>query len=201
VEVRSTVGPSRALTAPAPDKAASSAGDTPPSGPTITRIRPEPGTGRRASGIAAAGSSRTASSADATCPSSSLVVTGPLTSGSQDRRACLAASRAAARQRPSARSPRSPCQRVTQRCADQGMMASTPASVISSTASWPRSPLGSACATVTAGWGRGSVWRERTASATAPGRVAVTVHCATSPAPSVTSTRSPGRNRRTVAAW
>ena len=79
-------------------------------------------------------------------------------------------------------------------------MTSTPASVISSTASSPRSPLGIAWSTAIRGCGGGSVRRPQTVSSSSAGRAAATTHSATSPAPSVTSTRSPGTSRRTVLA-
>ena len=108
--------------------------------------------------------------------------------------------RAALRHLASARSPRSPCQRTTQRCAAHGMMASTPTSVISSTASSPRSPLGSAWTTVIRGSGAGTLWTDRTESVTESLATDCTAHSAIIPAPSLTSARSPGRSRRTAAA-
>src|SRR5690242_16270144 len=199
-EVRSTVGPSRAITASARASSCASAGLTPPSGPTIRMMSPAAGNSSALSATGPAGSSSTAMLAVATRRASSAVVTGSVTSGSQARRDCLAAWAAAARHRASARSPRSPAQRVTQRCAAQGTITSTPPSVIRSTARGPRSPLGSAWATTRAGSGRGSLRRARTLSSIVPAPAAVTTHSATSPAPSVRSARSPTARRRTVAA-
>ena len=105
----------------------------------------------------------------------------PVTSGTRPRRACLAASRAVDRHRASARSPRSPCHRATQRSAAQGTITSTPASVISSTASWPRSPFGMAWTTARAGSGAGSTVRCRTASSSRPRWARVTTHAASWP--------------------
>src|SRR5215467_386995 len=171
--------------APAWVSCAASAGLTPPSGPTITRMPPLPGRPTSLSATGPAGSSSTAR---------------VVTSGSQARRDCLAAWAAAARHRARARSPRAPSQRVTQRCAAQGTITSTPPSVIRSTASGPWSPLGRACATTRTGSGRGSLRRARTLSCNVPAPAAVTTHSATSPAPSVRSARSPTARRRTVAA-
>src|SRR5262245_8703742 len=199
-EVRSTVGPSRAAAAPAWASCCASAGLIPPSGPTISRMSPAAGKSSALSATGAAGSSSTATLAVATRRASSAVVTGPVTSGSQARRDCLAAWAAAARHRASARSPRAPSHRVTQRCAAQGTITSTPPSVIRSTASGPCSPLGSAWATTRAGSGRGSLRRASTLSSSVPALAAVTTHSATSPAPSVRSARSPTPSRRTVAA-
>src|SRR6185312_608199 len=201
VEVRSTVGPRWAATAPAPANAAVSAGLSPPSGPTITTRSPDDGSGSVLSAVAAPGSSSTASAADPTARITSWVDASAATSGNLARRACLAASRAVARQRASARSPRSPCHWVTQRCAAQGTTTSTPASVINSTASGPRSPLGSACTTTTAASAGGSARRDGTARCSTPSPACVTTHSARLPAPSVTSARSPGARRRTVAPW
>src|SRR6516225_2835829 len=199
-DVRSTVGPSRAITAPAPASSCASAGLTPPSGPTTSMMSPAAGKSSALSATGPAGSSSTAMLAVATRRASSAVVTAPVTSGSQARRDCLAAWAAAARHRASARSPRSPAQRVTQRCAAQGTITSTPPSVIRSTASGPCSPLGSAWATTSTGSGRGSLRRASTLSSSVPALAAVTTHSATSPAPSVRSARSPTPSRRTVAA-
>ncbi len=85
------------------------------------------------------------------------MVAGFVISGSQARLDCLAASRAVARHLARALSPRSACHFVIERSAAQGITASTPISVISSTASSPRSPLGSAWATVSSGCGGGIV--------------------------------------------
>src|SRR5215471_8989357 len=201
VEVRSTVGPRWAPTAPASVSAAVSAGLGPPSGPTITTRSPGDGSGSELSAVPAPGSSSTARAADRTARATSGVDASVATSGNLALRACLAASRAVARQRASARSPRSPCHWVTQRCAAQGTITSTPASVISSTASGPRSPLGSACTTTTAGSAGGSIRRDLTARCSTPPPACVTTHSARLPAPSVTSARSPGARRRTVAPW
>ena len=79
------------------------------------------------------------------------------TRGNHARRACFAASRAVVRQRASDFSARSPRQTATDRDAAHGTMVATPTSVRTSTASSPRSPLGSAWTTVTHGSGSGAV--------------------------------------------
>ena len=108
-----------------------------------------------------------------------------VTSGIHARRDCLAASRAVARHFASERAPRSALPHGTQRAAAQGMIRSTPTSVISSTASSPRSPLGMAWTTVIAGSGPGhrppGLHGQLEPRA---GMAAATTHSATRPAPS-----------------
>ena len=200
VDVRSTVGPSRASIAPASRRAARSAGLMPPSGPTISITSPSAGRVSPCS-LSAASASRTIAQAAAEARfATAAVLAGPAMSGSQARRDCLAASRAVARHLPRARSPRSPCQRVTERSADHGSTASTPTSVISSTASSPRSPFGSAWATTRRGCGGGTARVTRISIVTESLPTAVTTPSASVPAPSLTSARSPARRRRTAAA-
>src|SRR5262249_30549824 len=201
VEVRNTVGPRWAPTAPAAASAAVSPGLSPPPGPTITSTSPDGGSGSVLSAAPAPGSSSMARVADLAARTTSPVDASPATSGNLARRACLAASRAVARQRASALSPRSPCHWVTQRCAAQGTIASTPASVLSSTATWPRAPLGSAGTAASAGGAAAPAGRDKTASCSTPPPACVTTPPPTCPAPSVTSARSPGASRRTVAPW
>ena len=104
-----------------------------------------------------------------------------MTSGIQARRDCLAASRAVSRHLASERSPRAPCHTGMQRAAAHGTIRSTPTSVISSTASSPRSPLGMAWTTVIAGSGRGTSRRACTVSPRPPSAGPATTHSATSP--------------------
>ncbi len=129
------------------------------------------------------------------------MVASSVTSGSQARRDCFAASRAVLRHLARAFAPRSACHFVIERSAAHGITASTPTSVISSTASSPRSPLGSAWATTRRGCGGGTVCTARTSSVTESLPTPVTTHSASVPAPSLTSARSPARSRRTAAAW
>ena len=77
-----------------------------------------------------------------------------VTVGSHERRDCLAASRAVACHFACDFAARSPFQTATEREAAHGTIRSTPTSVSTSTASSPRSPLGSAWTTVIAGSGR-----------------------------------------------
>ena len=97
------------------------------------------------------------------------VASGPVTSGIQARRDCLAASRAVACQRASALPARSARHRATQRSACQATTASTPTSVMVSTASSPRSPLGMAWTTTILGSAAGSARLASTASSITPG--------------------------------
>ena len=142
--------------APARRKASPSASVIPPSGPTTTIRSPDGGGSSVPRLWAAPGSSTTAQAAFSIIAATSAAEAGSVTSGIQARRDCLAASRAVARHLATERSPRAPCQTGTQRAAAHGTMRSTPASVISSTASSPRSPLGMAWTTVIAGSGRGT---------------------------------------------
>ena len=87
-----------------------------------------------------------------------------------------------------------------ERSADHGSTASTPTSVISSTASSPRSPFGSAWATTSRGCGGGTARVTRISIVTESLPTAVTTPSASVPAPSLTSARSPARRRRTAAA-
>ncbi len=201
VEVRRTVGPRRASMAPDSRRAARSAALIPPSGPTSSRISPVSGNGNSWSFADASASRTIARVAAATRLARVAVVARSVTSGSQARLDCLAASRAVARHLARALSPRSACHFVTERSAAQGITASTPISVISSTASSPRSPLGSACATVSSGCGGGTVCTARMSSVTKFLPTSLTTPSATVPAPSPTSARSPARSRLTAAAW
>ena len=90
--------------------------------------------------------------------------------------------------------------RATQRYACQAMNASAPASVASSTASSERSDLGSACTTVTLGDAGGTASRLSTRAVNRPLPTSSTTQCARAPAPSLRSSFSPGRTRRTLAA-
>ena len=154
VDVRSTSSPSRTATAPAPANAATSSSVSPPSGPTTTTIRPVVGHGERGERrgrllVQHDGEVGRADQRDDVGRSWPAAAT----SGSHDRRACLAASRAVARQRASDFAARSPFQTATRREAAHGTIRATPISVSTSTASSPRSPLGSAWTTTTAGSG------------------------------------------------
>ena len=144
-DVRRTVGPSRAGTAPAAASAAGLGGarPRPPArrSPRCRRAGGQPRCCSAASG--ASGSSRIASAAAGDPPRDvrrALRAGAPR--GSTARRDCLAASRAVARQRASALPARSPRHRATQRSACHGTMASTPTSVMISTASSPAVALG-----------------------------------------------------------
>src|SRR5690348_8041864 len=188
--------------APAAPKAVPSSPVIPPSGPTTTSRSPDSGRLRRPRLAAAPGSSTIAHAAfpisSATWPTEASGVT----SGIQARRDCFAASRAVSRHLASERSPRAPCHTGTQRAAAHGTMRSTPTSVISSTASSPRSPFGMAWTTVIAGSGYGTCRLACTVSSrppVPPRDGPATTHSATRPAPSATSARSPGRSLRTAA--
>ncbi len=130
-----------------------------------------------------------------------MLVAASATSGNRTRRDCLPASRAVARHLASAFAPRSPFHWVMQREADHGTIASTPTSVMVSTASSPRSPLGSACTTVSRGVSTGSsaISPSRTISRSLPS-VPSTSPAAQRPAPSVRTTSSPARSRFTETA-
>ena len=104
-----------------------------------------------------------------------------MTVGSHERRDCLAASRAVACHFACDFAARSPFQTATERAAAHGTIRSTPTSVSTSTASSPRSPLGSACTTVKAGLGPLGAYDGRS-TATANTRLPVD---ATSPAAEV----------------
>ena len=86
---------------------------------------------------------------------------------------------------PAPLSTRSSRQRVTQRAAVHGTIRSTPSSVARSTASGPRSPLGSACTSTNSGVGAGTSKRARDRAPAGPA----------GPAPS-TSPSATGRGRR-----
>ncbi len=109
----------------------------------------------------------------------SAVDASGVTSGNHARRACLAASRAVARHLASDFAARSPRQTATDRAAAHGTIRATPISVSSSTASSPRSPLGSAWTTTISGAGRGTDETERTTTSSRALPVAVTSHSAT----------------------
>jgi hypothetical protein len=188
------------MTAPAAAKASFSVGEIPPSGPTTRTISPSAGTAAAVSGSAASGSRTIASAAAEMRRAAADRSACSVTSGNHDRLLCLAASCAAELQRARDRPPRSPRQIATDRCAAHGTMTSAPASVSSSTASSPRSPLGIACRTASRGCGSGSALRAQTVRSSSAGRDVATTHSATRPAPSVMSTRSPGVSRRTVLA-
>ena len=145
--------------------------------------------------------STSARSAPATSAATSGVVARSDTVGNHVRRACLAASRAVDRHLSADFAARSPFHTATQREAAQGTTTATPTSVSTSTASSPRSPFGNAWTTTMLGTGAG--W-SRTADTTTSNElfeVAVTSPTAERPAPSVSTTASPTRSRRTVTAW
>ena len=123
------------------------------------------------------------------------------TSGTHARRLCLAASRAVRRHFSSALSPRAPCHCAIDRAAAHGTISSTPSSVIVSTASSARSPLGSAWTTTRRGSGAGTVRRavdpQLETVRRDRGRPRTRRAC---PRPSPTSTCSPTVSRRTRAA-
>ena len=123
------------------------------------------------------------------------------TSGNHDRRACLAASRAVERQRDSDFTARSPFQTATLRDAAQGTIRAAPISVSISTASSPRSPLGSACTTTSSGSGRAASRTAATVTVKTRLPVLATSPVTERPAPSVSTTGSPTRSRRTATAW
>src|SRR5690606_32626067 len=201
VEARSTVGPSRTTCAPAPASTSSSSSLTPPSGPTTRSRSPESGNSAEASGTSVDSCSTRAASARRTSSANCLVVTGSATSGTQARRACLAAWKAVLRHRAKALAPRGPSSHLaTQRAARQGSTESTPASVASSTANSPRSPLISACASRTRSAGCSTCQVSATSSCKESLATDTTWHRAIPPRPSDSSNCSPGRRRRTVAA-
>ena len=132
----------------------------------------------------------------------SLVVIALRDLGEASRRDCLPASRAVDRHLPAPSRPRSPFHRVMQRAACQGTIASTPVSVIVSTATSPRSPLGSAWTTVMRG--RGSAPRPYAGDRDVQPVLALDrLHGPVRPvpAPSVRTTASPARSRFTETAW
>jgi hypothetical protein len=94
-----------------------------------------------------------------------------------------------------------PVQRATQRDACQATNASAPASVASSMANSERSDFGSACTTVILGVGVSMVRRSNTRAVMVPLPTSSMTQWAISPAPSPRSSFSPGRVRRTFAAW
>src|SRR6478735_2022595 len=200
VEVRSTSAPSRTETAPAATNAATSSSDSPPSGPTTTTMRPA-GTSTAARDAVAASCSTTARSASAAKAATSAVEASSATLGNHERRACLAASRAVARHLASDFAARSPFQTATLRDAAHGTTRATPISVSTSTASSPRSPLGSACTTTTSGAGGSTDHIVSTVSVKTRLPVVATGPSTDVPAPSVRTTRSPTRSRRTATAW
>ncbi len=170
----------------------------PPSGPTTSTTSPSAASSMPVSGCSASScSTRSCPGSAATCGSRC----GSVTAGHHARRDCLAASRAVARHFSSERAPRSPCHCWTQRAAIHGTISSTPTSVASSTASSPRSPLASAWARTRRGAGASSTDRAVTARRTRSWPRPVTTQVARAPSPSTTSTTSPVRSRRTVAAW
>ena len=147
---------------------AGTGGHRPPRTRPVPRARRRPPARRRARCRRAAGSSAAASGA-APSSCSTAANAAPASSGG-DRGGVVRlghlgepqppgllarlARRGCATWRATSR-PRSPFQRVTQRDAAHGTIASTPVSVMVSTASSPRSPLGSACTTVMRGAGGG----------------------------------------------
>ena len=151
VDVRSTSAPSRTASTPAARNATTSPSVSPPSGPTTTATVPVDGMDSSASGLRDCSCSTTARSASASSPQTSRVVIRSVTSGTCGRRDCLLAAWAADRHFATPLAMRSSRQRVTQRDAAQGTIRSTPSSVARSTASGPRSPLGSACTRTNAG--------------------------------------------------
>ena len=201
-EVRSTVGPSRAATAPAPASAAVSAGLTPPSGPTITTMI--------AAARAAARCSARRRRPDRAAPPARPPATRPVDVrrgrqaghlGDQARRDCLAASRAVARQRASAllRPVAAPAGHAALGRPGHDHVHARPRSSAPPPARRDRP------------WGSPAPPRpgaRRAARCAGPGRPAPARPAGPrsprtrrpAPAPSVTSTRSPGASRRTVAA-
>ena len=161
--------------------------------------------------IRSAGPVRDSCSASTTAPAAtssptrvtnSAVDTGPVTEGMCARRDCLAADRATAAQRRRPLSTRvDPSHLATQREACHGTNPSAPASVASSMASSERSDFGSACTTVTGGAGAGTLRRSSTRADSLPLPTSSMTQCASVPSPSLRSSRSPGRIRRTLAAW
>jgi hypothetical protein len=81
------------------------------------------------------------------------------------------------------------------------MKSSAPASVASSIANSERSDFGMACTTVTGGRGGGASRRCSTRAVRLRLSTLITTQSATVPAPSESTSDSPGRIRRTVAAW
>ena len=201
VEVRSTSAPSRTARTPAASNAASSSSAIPPSGPTTTTIEPVAGTDRSANASTASSWSTTARSAAASSATTSAVVASGATVGNHERRACLAASRAVADHFACDLVARSPRQTATDRDAAHGTIMSTPISVSISTASSPRSPLGSACTTVTDGCAGSTSSTDDTVTVKTRLPVDATSPSAVVPAPSVSTTCSPTRRRRTATAW
>ena len=100
------------------------------------------------------------------------------------------------RQRASDFSARSPRHTATDRVAAHGTMVATPTSVSTSTASSPRSPLGSAWTTVTRGVGSGAVATSSTPRSAVACRSRSPHRSPSFRAPSVRTRRSPGRRRR-----
>ena len=96
---------------------------------------------------------------------------------------------------------RSPFQTATDREAAQGTTRATPISVSSSTASSPRLPFGIAWTTVTTGSASGASTTDATVTSNARLAVEATSPVATRPRPSVSTTLSPTRSRRTATAW
>ena len=133
----------------------------PPSGPTTITISPRPGTGRSASGPEAASCEHDRH--DASRSSCDDLVGGDDVGDLGEPRAPrllggLAGGGPPPRERLAGPSPR---QTATDRDAAHGTITSTPISVSISTASSPRSPLGSAWTTTTRGIGRRARRRRR----------------------------------------
>ena len=192
------MAPSRSGSTP---NASSSASVIPPSGPTTMTMSPLSGASTDDSGAAADSCSTTGSAASAMSATTSRVEARSRTSGMRSRRACFAASRAVERHRVSALSARSPRSCTTHRDADQGTITSAPTSVSSSTASSPRSPLGSACTTTIRGTAGGSTTAASGDTSTASFETATTRPRMPEPIPSATTICSPTSIRRTTAAW
>ncbi len=193
-------GPIAPERAPAVRNTVSSSSVRPPSGPTMSTTSPDSGNCTVRSAEDAASSSTSAAEDLPTSPTTSAVEARSVTDGTNGRRDCLAAARAANRHFCTPCAARSADHRTTHRCAAHGTRVSTPASVASSTASSPRSPLGIAWTSVT--WTAGGSCRSTRSTCTdsSPRPTSVTVARATPPRPSVRTRDSPDRNRRTVAA-
>ena len=205
--VRSTVGPSRAESAPAPSNAARSSSVMPPSGPTTSTTSPVAGSRIDAIRSDAASCSTIAVPPAPTAARTRAATSAVVASGSHlghERPTRLLGRLARGRCATSPRRAR-PSRRVhsaTDRDADHGTTTSTPTSVSSSTESSPRSPLASAWTTTTRGDGGacstyGDDARRRAGRARRPRSPSPST---TRPRPSPTSTVLTDREPLTVAA-
>ena len=200
-DVRSTYGPSRAATAPAATRAASSSSAMPPSGPTMShsgwRRLARARTRRRGACSPPRGGRTTRApraTAAATSAASPAVVTHGSTSGTRARRDCLAAAVTRSAHDALALSALGPRHWTTHRAAAHGTIRVAPSSVAASIACSSRPALRERLDEHDLGIVvEGDRVDQRPSSRSGP--ASLTTPDARAPRPSTSSTRSPAPSR------